>query len=303
MSRFFKALERAEQDRALQRSTPSSPVGEPASVVSPAETVPVRWPQPVPEPPRGAVSGSRERAAEVEEHLVSLLAPASFEAEQYRALRHMIEQLHRASELSVIAVSSPDANEGKTTTCINLAGTLAQAADARVLLVDADLRGSNLAVNLGLDDETCPGLVDAILDTRLTLERVTQALPHFNLSVVTAGRRSSSPYEVLKSPRAGELLAEARRRFDYVIVDTSPLVSAPDSRVIEKWVDGVLIVVAAHRTPRRLLEAALNLVEPAKIMGLVFNGDDRHLLRDTYSSRRRHVVPRSSRRRQTASDE
>jgi len=324
MSTFFKALERAEQERALRHGAPPSapanepvvaavpaappapapaPVPAPAPAPAPAPDVPARAPQSVFKPPREVAAPIKERATEIEEHLVSLLAPTSFEAEQYRALRHMIEQLHRSADLSVIAISSPDAADGKTTTAINLAGTLAQAVDSRVLVIDADLRGANVAAHLGLDEHAAPGLVDAILNTRLTLESVVQTHSHLNLSAITAGRRPSAPYEVLKSPRVGELLAEARRKYDYVIVDTPPLVSVPDSRVIEKWVDGFIIVVAAHRTPRRLLEEALNLVEPAKIVGMVFNGDDRHLSRESYSSRRHRVVRNSTSRRQTAPDE
>ena len=300
MSTFFRALERAEQERALRRpTTPPAPASEPSPAVPAPETAPTRAPQSVFTPPRPAAAGLGAHAHELHDHLVSLLAPASFEAEQYRALRHVVEQLRGSAELSVVAVSSPDAADGKTTTAINFAGTLAQAPDARVLLIDADLRGANLAGYLGLDDQTAPGLVDAILDTNLTLEAVTQKRPHLNLSIVSAGRRSSTPYEVLKSTRVGELLVEARKKYDYVIVDTPPLVSVPDGRVIGKWVDGFIIVVAAHRTPRKLLEEALHVTEPAKLVGLVFNGDDRHLSRDTYSSKR------SSRRRagsrQTAS--
>jgi len=304
MSTFFRALERAEQERSLRRPTPPpapAPAIEPSPAVPAPETAPTRAPKSVFTPPRPAAAGLGAHAHELEDHLVSLLAPASFQAEQYRALRHMVEQLHRSAELSVVAVSSPDAADGKTTTAINLAGTLAQAPDARVLIIDADLRGANVAGYLGLDDHAAPGLVDAILDTNLTLEAVTQKRPHLNLSIVPAGRRSSAPYEVLKSPRVGELLAEARRKYDYVIVDTPPLVSVPDGRVIGKWVDGFLIVVAAHRTPRKLLEEALNVTEPAKLLGLVFNGDDRHLSRDTYSSRR--SSRRRARSRQTASDD
>jgi len=322
MSTFFKALERAEQERALRHPAPPSALpSEPVAAAAPVAAlapapVPASAPAPSPDvvparapgavfikPPLEVAPPIKGRAAEIEEHLVSLLAPTSFEAEQYRALRHMIEQLHRTAGFSVIAISSPDAGDGKTTTAINLAGTLAQAADARVLIVDADLRGANLAVDLGLDEHAAPGLVDAILDTRLTLEAAVQTLSHLNLSAIAAGRRPSAPYEVLKSPRVGELLAEARRKYDYVIVDTPPLVSVPDSRVIEKWVDGFLIVVAAHRTPRRLLEEALNLLDPAKIMGMVFNADDRHISRDSYSVRRQRVVRSSTRRRQTALDE
>jgi capsular exopolysaccharide synthesis family protein len=254
-------------------------------------------PRPVFTPSRPAAPALGEHVHELEGHLVSLLEPTSFPAEQYRALRHMIEQLRRSAELSVIAVSSPDASDGKSTTAINLAGTLAQAPGARVLLVDADLRGSNLAGYLGLDEQEAPGLVEAILDANLTLEAVTQKRPHLNLSIVPAGRRPSAPYEVLKSPRVGELLAEARRQYDYVIVDTPPLVSVPDGRVTGKWVDGFLIVVAAHRTPRKLLEEVLNVMEPTKIVGLVFNGDDRHLSMRSYSSKRVSLRRESDRRR------
>jgi capsular exopolysaccharide synthesis family protein len=212
----------------------------------------------------------------------------------------MIEQMHRSAGLSVIAISSADAGDGKTTTAINLAGALAQAADARVLVVDADLRGSNVATDLGIDG--APGLVDLILSADLALEVAVQVCPHLNLSVLTAGRHSSTPYEVLKSPRVAELLAEARQKYDYVIVDTAPLVSVPDSRVLEKWVDGFVIVVAANRTPRRLVEEALSLVAPTKTVGMIFNADERHLSRESYESRRRSVGRGRTRGRRTASN-
>src|SRR2546430_5111482 len=95
-------------------------------------------------------------------------------------------------------------------------------------------------------------------------------------------------------------LAEARRRFDYIVLDTPPLVSVPDCRVIGKWVDGFLIVVTAHRTSRKLLEEALKVTEPATILGLVFNVDDRHLSRHTYPSRR--ASARSDRRNSASND-
>ena len=287
MSTFFRALERAEQERAQSRA-PISPVpaDEPSPTVSAPPADLVAASSSVFTRPRPAAIDGNEDLHPVDGHLVSLLAPTSFEAEQYRALRHMIEQFRRSAELSVIAVSSPDAGDGKTTTTINLAGALAQAPDARVLVVDADLRGANLAGYLGLDDQDLLGLADVIVDRELTLEAVVQKRPHLNLSFLPAGRLPAAPYEVLKSPRVGELLAEARKEYEYIIVDTPPLVSVPDGRVTGKWVDGFLIVVAAHRTPRKLLEEALNVTEPSKLLGLVFNGDDRHISRGSYSARR-----------------
>jgi len=304
MSRFFKALEQAEHEQALRRQTAPvepapAPRVEPAPVPSSAGT----WP-----PPQRPVSAARASApafsSELDERLVSMLAPTSFEAEQYRALRHRIEQLHKTTDLAIVAVSSPSVADGKTTTAINLAGALAQAPDARVLLIDADLREGSLARRLGLDVDMRPGLVEAILDPNLTLDAVAHVDHNLNLSVLTGGRLPSAPYEVLKAPRVGELLGEARRRYDYIVLDTPPLVSVPDCRVIGRWVDGFLIVVTAHKTPRKLLEEALHVTEGAKILGLVFNGDDRHVSRGySYGSGRRSQTYGRASRRQTASDD
>jgi capsular exopolysaccharide synthesis family protein len=220
-------------------------------------------------------------SGEVDGHLVSLVAPAGLEAEQYRALRHVVEQRRKTDNLSVIAVSSPGVGDGKTTTAINLAGALAQGADASVLLVEADLRQPAISRLLGFGDSARLGLVDAILDPKLTLADIVQPRPPYNLSVVVAGQTPPSPYEVLKSPRLGTLLEEARRQYDYVVMDTTPLVAVQDCRVVARWVDGVVVVVAADRTPRALLEAALDVLDPAKVVGLVFNGFD-HLLSNRY---------------------
>ncbi len=214
----------------------------------------------------------------IDGYLVSLLYPASSLAEPYRMLRHRVEQLHRTTQLSIIAVSSAGVGEGKTTTSINLAGALAQAYDSRVLLIDADLRKSSVGRQLALDTDR-RGLVDAILDPTLSLADVITSRPPFNLDVVTAGALPPAPYEILKSPQLGELLEQARRRYDYVVLDTAPLGPIPDSLLINKWVDGVLLVVGAHKTPRKLLAEALNLMDPAKLVGLVFNGDDESLSR------------------------
>jgi non-specific protein-tyrosine kinase len=189
-------------------------------------------------------------------------------------VRHLLEQLHRTAQLTIVAVSSAMVGDGKTTTSINLAGALAQASDTRVLLVDADLRNSSIPRQLALGPAGRRGLIDAILDPSLGLDDVVSPRPAFNLDVLPAGTLRPAPYEVLKSLRLGDLLEEARRRYDYVVVDTAPLLAVPDSRLIGKWVDGFLVVVAANRTPRKLVAETLDLMEPAKLIALLFNGDD-----------------------------
>ena len=133
------------------------------------------------------------------------------------------------------------------------------------MLVDADVRRASVGALLQ-HVEGKPGLVDAILDPACSLDQVLVMRPQFNLSFIHAGLSpSSSPYELLKSARFGALFEEARERFDYVILDTPPLAAVQDCRLIARWVDGFLVVVASDRTPRRLIEEALSVIEPAKL--------------------------------------
>ena len=268
MSQFSRALEQAVRERALRAGT-----GVPAAVASPT--------------PRAAAPALDELRPElsgpIEEHLVSLLQPASFEAEQYRTLRHLVEQAHRTADLTVVGVSSPAAGDGKTLTAINLAGALAQAPGTHVLLIDLDLRRPAVARQLALDAVE-NDLMEALLNPQLTLDEVVRACPPFNLAALPSRHSVNATYELLKSPRCGELIAAARERYDYVVLDLPPLIPGPDCRIVEKWVDGFLVIVAAHKTPRKRLEEALAAVDPAKVVGLVFNGDDGPLARYTYRS-------------------
>ena len=210
----------------------------------------------------------------ISEQLVSLSAPGSFASDQYRTLRHAIERLHVESGLQVIAVTSSAPGDGKSVTSLNMAGTLAQSPSTRVLIIDADLRRPSLARYLGLEPLTDPGLAEAIVDERKDLSDVVVHLARFNLSVLPAGAAQAAPYELLNSSRLEALLAEARRHYDYVIVDTPPLLPFPDCRVLGRHVDGYLVIVAAHKTPRKLLLEGLRLLDSSKVIGVLFNGDD-----------------------------
>lgn len=215
------------------------------------------------------------KKTQLDPHLVALTSPGSFAAEQYQGLRLTIERLRRDRQLQVIAVTSPAAGEGKTLTAINLAGALARGTeDARVLLIDADLRRPAVAKQLAID-EFSQGLTEAVEDAATTLDSVTQKLRPFNLSIVPAGIRRNTVHQILRSPRLDTLLAEARHRYDFVVLDTPPLLPVFDSALLANAVDGVLMVVAANQTPRKLLGEALNMLDPAKVLGIVFNRDAR----------------------------
>ena len=218
-----------------------------------------------------------------DDRLVSLVSPATIEAEQYRTLSMMLEQRRHSGLLQVVAVSSPTMGDGKTVTSINLAGALAQSPQARVLLIDADFRKPSVPTQMGLRDGSVLGLRDAILNPNLALKDIVRRLPAYNLSVATVGRAQVMPHEIFKSTRFAELIDEARRDFEWIILDTAPLVLAPDCLMMGRSVDGFLMIVSAHKTSRKEIAEALNIIGPSKLLGLVFNNDDNLL--DSYGYR------------------
>jgi capsular exopolysaccharide synthesis family protein len=209
-------------------------------------------------------------SAGTDPRLVSLLHPGTFAADQYRVLRHLIEE-KRSEGLSVIAVTSPTPGDGKTLTAINLAACLAESTTARVLLVDGDLRRPSILSRMGRGDRVLRGLVDIVAEDNVRLEDIVRKVARTNLFVLPPGKLRTSPYEVLKSPRLALIFTEGRRTFDFVVIDTPPIVAFPDFRLVEKVADASILVVAAHRTPGDAIEEAVNLLDPGKALGVVFN--------------------------------
>ena len=206
------------------------------------------------------------------EELVSFIAPSSLEADQYRMLRHAVERLHQDAGCQVFGITSAGAGDGKTVTTLNLAGSLAQSAGTRVLVVCADLHRETATQYLGLPPG-CPGLAEAIANEH-ELSQVVRRFEELNLSILPAGNPQARPYELLASSRLQVLLRQAREHYDYVLVDTPPVAPLADCRLLGRWVDGFILVVAANKTPRKLLAEALTTLAPAKVFGIVFNGDE-----------------------------
>jgi len=223
----------------------------------------------------GSLPGTTAReAGQLDDHLVSLLEPTSYAAEQYRTVRLAIENFRRERGLHVVAISSPGRGEGKTISAINLAGALAQSPDGRVVLVDADLRHPRVGDYLGLT--TAAGLSGFLLDGTLGVDQVIEKPSSIAFSVIPAGAVSSMPYELLKSPRLSALFGALRTKFDYVVVDTPPVLAFPDVGILRDAVDGFVLVVRANRTPREGLVDGLDTIGRHRVLGLVFNDDERN---------------------------
>lgn len=211
------------------------------------------------------------------EELVSFVAPGSLEADQYRMLRHAVERFRHEGGFQTFGITSAGAGDGKTVTTLNLAGSLAQAPNTRVLVVCADLHRETVTEYLGLTQARLPGLADAICDERIGLGQVVRRLDTLNVSILAPGDVRTRPYELLAAPRFRALVEEAQGLYDYVLIDTPPVAPLADCRLLARCVDGFIVVVAANKTPRKLLGEALRHLEPSKVLGVVFNGDQQPL--------------------------
>ena len=201
------------------------------------------------------------------------MSPAS--REQYRRLAAVLHDAHNTTGLRVIMVASAVAGEGKTLTASNLALTFSESYQKRVLLIDADLRRPSLHTVFRLD--TALGLGDGLLSAGGAKMLVRQVSAR--LAVLPAGRPSSDPMAGLTSERMRRLLEEAKQSFDWVILDTPPVMLLPDAHLLASMVEGAVLVVRAGSTPHELVKRSAEIIGRSKILGVVLNradGQGRH---------------------------
>ena len=211
--------------------------------------------------------------------LAVLKQPSSALTESYRALRTAILLSTAPRPPQALLVTSPQPNEGKTCTSVNLAMALAQRG-GRVLIIDGDLRKPGVARHLDLAN-------DMGLSSLLTgAHGVDEALRNFglvpNLWVLPAGPSPPNPAELLSSPTMEEVMRRLRLHFDHLIVDSPPALMVTDATLLSTLVDGVVLVVESDVTVRGALVRAQRVLESAggKILGAVLNKVD--LRRDGY---------------------
>jgi protein-tyrosine kinase len=207
---------------------------------------------------------------EVSRRLVTLTAPTSVAAEQYRTLYYRIDRMRQLRPLKVVALTSALPGEGKTVTAVNLALVAARAnPDSRVILVDADLRRGKVAALLGLRPK--PGLSE-LLSGEIDSPDVVRRFASNRLAVLPAGGVPEEPTPLLAGARMKGLLKRLREGFDEVYIDLPPALPFADAGVLSVQSDGVLLVVRASVTPHRRVAQALDHLGGAPVMGCVLNG-------------------------------
>ena len=206
-------------------------------------------------------------------HLMAPAIQTSPQAvEAFRSLRTSV--LLSASPVPrLILVTSALPSEGKTTTAVNLGATLASLGN-RVVVVDCDMRRPACHRSTGVENN--PGFVQC-LTSHVELASAVLPVPGVeNLCVVPCGPIPPNPAEVLSSPVAADLLQRLRTQFEYVLVDSPPLLSVADGRILATLVDAVVLVARAHSTPYDVVRRARTLLygSGARILGVALNDVD-----------------------------
>jgi tyrosine-protein kinase Etk/Wzc len=210
--------------------------------------------------------------AKVEAKMITRFSPKSPVSEAYRSLRTNIQFSDIDNPKRVILLTSSATKEGKSTTCVNLAITLAQMG-SKVLMVDSDLRRPNLHNFFQLDKTY--GLTNILIGS-LGFDDVIKKTEVDNLDLITAGDIPPNPSEMVASEKMKDFLEEARSRYDFVLLDSPPIIAVTDAAILTRRVDATILVVSSGLSGKNEIRRAISLIKnvQSNILGVVLNGLD-----------------------------
>ena len=203
--------------------------------------------------------------------LVCMLRPKSMEAEAYRGVRTQLYFSTQGRGHQVIQLTSPNPGDGKSTLAANLAVTIAQSGKS-VVLMDCDFRKPRVHKIFGID-QVESGLSSVVAGTA-TVAKALRRSKVENLDLMPCGPRPENPAELLTSRRFGELLGELRESYDFVLVDTPPMLAVTDPGAVAPQVDGVIMVFRMSKAARPAAEETRGQLAAlgANVLGVVVNG-------------------------------
>ena len=284
MSRIHEALKKAEQERASVQAASGSVLTAAPTASPTTPTVARSDSEGRPSlPTEELIAHSagylrfddlRKHCAHPQWHLdpnVNVFINSALTAhgsEQFRTLRSRLYQMRSSQQLRTLLVTSSVPAEGKTFVTNNLAQAIVRQPDRRALIIDADLRCSRLHIPLGAP--ASPGLTDYLRGEVDELAIIQHGLEG-NLCFIPGGNAVTNPSELLSNGRMKSLLDRVMPVFDWVIMDSAPLLPVADSSLLADLVDGVLLVVRAGQTPVETAQRACQELQGRNIVGVVLN--------------------------------
>jgi len=217
--------------------------------------------------------------AVIGEKIEVLKNASSFITEQFKTLKVRLSE-NADTTSNVITVSSPDREDGKSVISANLALTFSMDPGRRVVVLDCDFRDPSLDSYLGVRPE--PGLLQYLSNGHMSPYCYMRRLK--NLFFLTSGGTALNPIELLSLQKMKDLIECLKADFDTIILDAPPLSPMADARIVTGLGDGLVMVIRQGKTSCRSIEAALNVTDRHKLLGVVFN-DVKPMLFSTYYNR------------------
>ncbi|HEY4932109.1 MAG TPA: CpsD/CapB family tyrosine-protein kinase [Terriglobales bacterium] len=203
-----------------------------------------------------------------EQRLISITNPNSPGAETFRVLSTRLAHLRRKRPLKKLLITSAVGDEGKSVVSVNLALTLARRAGERVLLIEADLRRPTASALLA--SSPLRGIAEWH-EHKLALQDAFYQVEGLPLWLLSAGKGIEEPLPLLESDAFAQMLNAVSEGFDWVLLDSTPMLPMADATSLSRLCDGVLVVVREGHTRKRTLNRALDSIEKSKQLGFIFN--------------------------------
>ncbi len=281
MSQIFSALQRSETDRAGSGSLQLEDAANLLEIVERQVTQ------------AAASRDGREAAAPVapqqfqsvrmevvpQNTLVCVTDPDGLAAEKFRFLGVRLRHLQQRRSLKRVLITSSMAQEGKSTVAANLACTLARKGQ-RVLLLEGDLRRPSLAERFGMAPQ--PGLTE-LLEAESNPTMNLYQLDDLGVWILPAGTVAGNPLELMQSAKLTAIMDRLSSWFEWIVIDSPPILPLADTSVWMRLADGVLMVARPGKTEKRQLKRGLEALEQSKLLGALLNGSREAAVNDYYS--------------------
>ena len=256
MSRLFEALQQSESERS------DSPLPQAPSLAT--ELL---------QAAENRINGfgdfrSVTPAVALDSRLICLTGGSSLGAEKFRLLGLRLRYLQQSGKLKKVLITSTLAEEGKSVVAANLAVTLARKKQQKILLLEGDLRRPVLAPQFGLGK--LAGLTE-FLRGSLALAKAIYHLDGPDLWLLPAGTPSDNPLELMQSGTLAGLLDHLTSFFDWIVIDSPPLLPLADTSLWSRLVDGILLIAREGKTEKKQLRKGLEMLDRAPFLGVVLN--------------------------------
>jgi capsular exopolysaccharide synthesis family protein len=269
MSQIFDALRQTETERS------GAALSGAKELLEVVERKATEMPSPI-EAPRQSVALESLKSYQtvkvvlpLQSKLVCISDQESLAAEKFRFLSIRLRHLQQKKLVKRILVTSSMAGEGKSTVACNLACALASSKQQKVLILEGDLRRPSLALQLGLGQIS--GLSE-LLEAEPGEPANLYQLENLNLWILPAGNPLRNPLTLMQPGRLATLMDKLSALFDWIVIDSPPVLPLADTSIWMRLADSVLLVTRPGTTAKRQLQQSLESVEQSKLLGAILNG-------------------------------